>query len=314
MTTAFYTHSSCADHVTPPGHPERVDRIKAIWAALADARFDGLDRRDAPLVDRADVLRAHPEDYIAMIEGVDVRGGFASLDADTHMMAGSLEAARRAAGACTAAVDAVMQGDVANAFCGVRPPGHHAEAVTPMGFCLFSSAAIAVKRALDYHGLRRVALVDFDVHHGNGSQDILWAEERALFVSSHQSPLYPGSGAASETGVAGNVVNLPLPAHTGSQVFRNVWEREGLVSLDRFEPELVIISAGFDAHRADPLAQMNLGAEDFAWITEQLCDLADKFAQGRVVSTLEGGYDLEGLAECTAAHVEVLMKRGAARD
>jgi acetoin utilization deacetylase AcuC-like enzyme len=203
-----------------------------------------------------------------------------------------------------------MAGEVQNAFAAVRPPGHHAEKATPMGFCLFGNVAIAAKRALDHHKLTRVAVVDFDVHHGNGTQDLLWDEERCLFISTHQSPLFPGSGSAHETGAAGNIFNIPLPPGTGSVGFRRVIEREVLPALEQFKPELLIISAGFDAHRDDPLAQMELEVEDFAWVTGKLCDIADAYADGRVVSSLEGGYDLDALAASTAAHVRVLMERG----
>ena len=311
MATALYWHDDCLNHVTPRGHPERVARLEAIREALSDPAFGALDRRDAPIVERAELLRVHPEHHVAAIEAAAPKEGGVALDADTHMSPGSLVAAQRAAGACVAAVDAVMAGEVANAFAAVRPPGHHAEKATPMGFCLFGSIAVAAKRALDHHGLARVAIMDFDVHHGNGTQDLMWDEARCLFASTHQMPLYPGSGAPSETGAHGNVLNAPLAPHTGGAEFRKLMEREVLPALDQFAPEMVLISAGFDAHKDDPLANLNWEAADFAWATEQLCDLADKHASGRMVSTLEGGYELGGLAESTAAHVNVLMERGA---
>ncbi|MBT0957611.1 histone deacetylase family protein [Alphaproteobacteria bacterium KMM 3653] len=311
MTTALFHHPDCALHETPAGHPERVERIEAVMTVLDTAAFAALERRAAPLAARAALRLAHPESHIEAIEKASPESGWVSLDGDTHMMPATLTAALRGAGACVAAVDAVLDGAVQNAFCAIRPPGHHAERETPMGFCLFSNAAIAVKHALEVRGLSRVALLDFDVHHGNGSQDVLWSEERALFISSHQSPLYPGTGAAHETGAANNIVNLPLPGGAGSAPFRAIWEREGFPMLERFKPELVVISAGFDAHKDDPLAQMNLSAEDFAWITHAICDIADTHAGGRVVSTLEGGYDLEGLAQSCAAHVTAFMERGA---
>ena len=283
----------------------------AIDAALAEPAFAALDRREAPLCDRADLLRAHPEDYIKAIELASPSEGRAVLDADTHMSPGSLEAAKRAVGGCAAAVDAVMAGEVANGFVAMRPPGHHAERSTPMGFCLFGTVAIAAKRLADHHGLSRVAVMDFDVHHGNGTQDILWSETRTLFASTHQMPLYPGSGHPTETGAANNVLNVPLPPGAGGVEFRRKMEREILPALDTFKPEFVLISAGFDAHRNDPLANLEFEAEDFAWATERLCDLAEAHCGGRVVSSLEGGYDLQGLAESTAAHVKVLMERGA---
>jgi acetoin utilization deacetylase AcuC-like enzyme len=310
MATALFTHPDCERHVTPEGHPERVARLQAIAAALSAPEFDALDRREAPLAGRADLLRVHPEDYIARIEAAIPVSGFRSLDADTHVSPGSLQAALRAVGGCTAAVDAVIAGEVANAFVAGRPPGHHAETALPMGFCLFGNAAIAAKRALDHHGLSRVAVVDFDVHHGNGTQDLLWSEKRSLFVSSHQMPLWPGTGDVHETGAYDNVINVPLAPMTGGVEMRRAYEREVLPALHDFAPELVIVSAGFDAHAADPLANLEWTEADFAWLTERLCDLADAHAGGRVVSTLEGGYDLKALAASTAAHVQVLMERG----
>lgn len=310
MTTALYTHADSHSHVTPPGHPERVERMEAVEAALADARFAAFDRRDAPLADRSEMLRCHPERYVSRIEAAIPKDGSRALDADTHVSSGSWGAALRAVGAAAAAVDAVLDDEVANAFCATRPPGHHAEKETSMGFCLFGNAAIAAKRALDQHGLSRVAVVDFDVHHGNGTQDLLWDEERSLFVGSHQMPLWPGTGGRDETGAHRNVMNLPLDPGTNGTGYRRTWETHGLPALDAFAPELIIISAGFDAHRDDPLAQLELVEADFAWITEALCDLADAHAGGRVVSTLEGGYDLTALAASTAAHVDVLMRRG----
>ncbi|SNT00479.1 histone deacetylase family protein [Tropicimonas sediminicola] len=310
MTTALFTHPDCLGHVTPEGHPERVSRLESVLAALAGPEFDALDRREAPLAERSEILRAHPEAQVAFIEASIPAEGWVSLDADTHVMAGSMTAALRAAGANVAAVDAVLAGEVTNAFCAIRPPGHHAERTMAMGFCLFDSIAIAAKRALDHHGLTRVAIVDFDVHHGNGTQDILWNEPRVLFASTHQMPLYPGSGSAHETGAHGNIINVPLPPGAGGAAFRRAMEGQILPALEDFAPELVLVSAGFDAHVADPLAQLNFTAEDFAWATEQICALARRHCGGRVVSTLEGGYDLEALAACTAAHVKVLMEQG----
>lgn len=310
MTTALYMHEDCNAHVTPPGHPERVERLEAVAAALSQERFDDLHRREAPLATRAEMLRCHPESYVAKIEAAIPAEGSRALDADTHVSPGSWKAALRAVGAAGAAVDAVISGDVSNAFCATRPPGHHAETEKPMGFCLFGNAAITAKRALDHHGLTRVAVVDFDVHHGNGTQNLLWSEARTLFVGSHQMPLWPGSGDSAETGAHGNVMNLPLRPGTAGTGFRKIWETHGLPALDAFAPELVVVSAGFDAHEDDPLAQLALREADFAWITEALCDLADTHAGGRIVSILEGGYDLKALAASTAAHVEVLMRRG----
>jgi len=303
MATALITHDDCLGHLTPGGHPERVARLEAVLAAL-----EGKDliRVEAPLAEDADLLRVHPRRHIERIATAET----GALDADTYMSEGSHRAARRAAGANVAAVDMVMAGDVANAFAAVRPPGHHAERETPMGFCLFGNVAIAAKRLLDHHGLARVAVVDFDVHHGNGTQDLLWDEARVLFASTHEMPLYPGSGAITERGAHGNILNAPLEAGTDGPAFRRVMEREVLPALDAFAPQFMLISAGFDAHMADPLAGLELTEADFAWVTHGLCDLADAHCGGRVVSTLEGGYDLDALAASAAAHVDVLMERG----
>ncbi|MEL6641080.1 MAG: histone deacetylase family protein [Pseudomonadota bacterium] len=305
MTTVVISHDECLDHVTPPGHPEQVARLDAVRQALA-----ALDVRHvmAPLAAEDDLLRAHPKSHIAAVRDAAPETGWRSLDTDTHMSAGTLAAAYRAAGAAVRAVDLVMSGEAKNAFCATRPPGHHAERETAMGFCFFGNVAIAAKHALDHHGLKRVAILDFDVHHGNGTQDLVEEDARILFCSSHQSPLYPGTGAAHETGV-GNVLNVPLPDGTGSDGFRAAWERQVLPRVDAFAPELIFVSAGFDAHRADPLAGMRLETADFTWVTSAICDLADRHCQGRVVSALEGGYDLAALGDSAAAHVAVLEER-----
>jgi len=310
MATAYFTHEACLRHVTPPGHPERVARLEAVAEAMAAPAFAALDRRPAPLAERGELLRCHPESYVAEIEAAIPAQGSRALDADTHVVKGSWDAALRAVGAAGAAVDAVLAGEAANAFCATRPPGHHAEAQTAMGFCLFGTIAIAARRALDLHGLARVAVLDFDVHHGNGTQDLLWDEARALFVSSHQMPLWPGTGDVHETGAQDTIINVPLPPGTGGAGFRRAWESRVLPAVAEFAPELVLVSAGFDAHADDPLAQLALREDDFAWVTERICDIADASAGGRVVTTLEGGYDLRALAASTAAHVEVLMRRG----
>jgi acetoin utilization deacetylase AcuC-like enzyme len=312
MTTALFHHPDAASHVTPPGHPEQVARYHAIMAALDSPRFATLDRRQAPMVADAALLRCHPQRYLDRVAAAAPAKGWAALDADTHVMAASATAARRAAGAAVAAVDAVLAGEVGHAFCALRPPGHHAERETAMGFCLFGTVAVAAKHALDTHGLARVAVMDFDVHHGNGTQDLLWDEPRATFVSTHQAPLYPGTGAAGERGAHGQILNLPLPAGTDGPAYRAAFEAHVLPALRAARPELLLISAGFDAHRADPLAQMALATEDFAWITARLCDLADDMCGGRVVSVLEGGYDLDALADSVAAHLGVLMDRSGA--
>jgi acetoin utilization deacetylase AcuC-like enzyme len=311
MTTALYMHDDCLGHVTPPGHPERVARLEAISGALAAAEFAGLDRREAPEGTRADILLCHPERYIERVAAAIPGDGWVSLDADTHVSPGSMRAALRAVGGCVAAVNAVLSGEVANAFVACRPPGHHAERETAMGFCLFGNAAIAARHAMERHGLRRVAIVDFDVHHGNGTQDLLWDEARALFVSSHQMPLYPGSGHPHETGAHDNIINVPLAPMTDGAAMRRAYEAEVIPALFDFRPELLLISAGFDAHAADPLANLEWTAEDFGWLTARLCDVAEDACEGRVVSTLEGGYDLDALGLSAAAHVRVLMERGA---
>lgn len=306
MTTALISHDDCRDHVTPPGHPEQVARLDAVLGALKEL---DLLRVKAPLAAEDDLLRAHPKAHVAAIRAAAPTDGWRSLDADTHMSPGTLTAAYRAAGGVVRAVDMVMGGDANNAFAAVRPPGHHAERQTAMGFCFFGNVVIGAKHALDHHGLDRVAIVDFDVHHGNGTQDLVEDDPRILFCSTHQSPLYPGTGAAHEVGVD-NVLNVPLPGGTGSKGFRDAMERLVLPRVDAFAPQLLIISAGFDAHAADPLAGMELQTEDFAWVTGRLCDLAAKHCDGRVVSSLEGGYDLAALGASAAAHVRILEERG----
>ena len=307
MATALITHKAGYDHVTPQGHPEQVARLDAVLGAL-----DGMDLVPvtAPLAAEDDLLLAHPKAHIDSIRDAAPSEGWRSLDADTHMSVGTLEAAYRAAGGAVKAVDLVMAGDMKNAFSAMRPPGHHAEKETAMGFCFFGSVAVAAKHAIEFHGLKRVAILDFDVHHGNGTQDLVEEDARILFCSSHQMPLYPGTGAAHETGV-GNVVNVPLPDGCGSAKFRAAWEGHVFPRVDAFKPELLLISAGFDAHADDPLAGMELHEDDFAWVTSRICDLADEHCQGRVVSALEGGYDLEALGRSARVHVEILKERGA---
>lgn len=304
MTTALITHPACYDHVTPPGHPEQVARLDAVLGALQDV---DLLRLTAPLGVEDDILRAHPQAHINALRQAAPLDGWRSLDADTHMSPGTIEAAFRGVGGIVRAVDAVMGGDAGNAFVAMRPPGHHAERETPMGFCFFGNVAIAAKYLLDHHGLKRVAIVDFDVHHGNGTQDLVEEDDRILFCSTHQMPLYPGTGAAHETGV-GNVLNVPLSEGAGSKAFRDVMERIVLPRVDAFSPEFLLISAGFDAHRDDPLAGLNLVEDDFAWVTRELCNLAATHCQGRVVSALEGGYDLPALGASARAHVDVLKE------
>jgi acetoin utilization deacetylase AcuC-like enzyme len=299
----LFTHEAFRGHVTPPGHPERVERLGAVERGLAEI---AAERRECPVGDEAEVLRCHPVGYLARVKAAVPREGWTQLDGDTFLSPGSFDAAMRAVGGICAAVDAVVSGEAKTVFVAGRPPGHHAERETAMGFCLFGTVAIGVKRALDHHGLKRVALVDFDVHHGNGTQDLLWDEGRCLFVSSHQMPLYPGSGRPEERGAHGQIVNVPLRGGSGGRAMREVYEGVVFPALRAWEPELLLISAGFDAHADDPLAGLEWQAEDYRWLTERLCD----FAGGRVVSSLEGGYDLDALAASVAAHVGVLEERG----
>jgi acetoin utilization deacetylase AcuC-like enzyme len=303
MTCLVYSHRDCARHVTPPGHPERVVRLEAVERGLAGL---AVDRRDCPMGDEAEVLRCHPAEYLARVKAAMPSEGWAQLDGDTFLSPGSFDAAMRAVGGMCAAVDAVISGEVTTAFLAARPPGHHAEREVAMGFCLFGTVAIGAKRALDHHGLKRVAIVDFDVHHGNGTQDLLWDEGRCLFVSSHQMPLYPGSGHPDERGAHGQILNVPLRGGSGGRAMREVYEGVVFPALEEWKPELLLISAGFDAHSDDPLAGLEWQAEDYRWLTDRLCD----FAGGRVVSSLEGGYDLDALAASVAAHVGVLEERG----
>lgn len=309
MTTALITHPDCLGHVTPEGHPEQVARLERILEAL-----EGKDviLVKAPLVAEDDLLRVHPKSHVEAIRAASPASGKVQLDADTWMSPGTLAAAHRAAGGAVRAVDLVLSGEADNVFVATRPPGHHAERETTMGFCLFGNVAVAAKYALDHHGLKRVAVVDFDVHHGNGTQDLLEDEPRAFFASSHQYPLWPGTGAAHETGPHDTILNVPLPPRSGGAVFRREYEEKVFPRVRAFKPDLILVSAGFDAHRDDPLADLMLETEDFAWVTERLCDLADELCGGKLVSCLEGGYNLYALAESVAAHIDVLIARGAA--
>lgn len=306
MTTLLVTHSDCIAHDPGLGHPEAPARLQAILKALEEPQFRGLKRQEAPLGDKADIARVHGERFLDAVLARVPDHGFTALDPDTILSSGSGQAALRAVGAVTSAVDAVMAEDGRNAFCAVRPPGHHAEPDCAMGFCLFNSIAIAARHAQGMHGVGRVAIVDFDVHHGNGTQAVAETDPTLFFASSHQYPFYPGTGAASETG-QGNVVNAPLSVGTGSAGFRRAFETRILPALDSFAPELVLISAGFDAHRADPLGGLELEEADYGWVTTRLLEAAHRHAKGRLVSVLEGGYDLKALAGSAAAHVEALM-------
>lgn len=310
MTTAFLTHSDCLQHHNPQGHPESVARLQAILERLDTPEFDALMRLDAPLGTDEQVLLAHPAAHLAAMKAAVPDDGFHFIDGDTSLSTGTLRAALRGVGANVQAVDLVMSGAAINAFCATRPPGHHAEKQMAMGFCYFGNVVIGARHALDHHGLSRVAIVDFDVHHGNGTQDLVWDDARILFASTHQMPLYPGSGAIYEVGAHNNVVNAPLEPHADGRMLRRVFEQEIMPALDRYQPEMIFISAGFDAHARDPLANLNFTEDDFAWATRSLCDFAQTNCQGRVVSTLEGGYDLQALAASVAAHVSVLMEQG----
>jgi len=307
MTTLLLTHPASLDHLTPPGHPERPDRIRAIAEVLAEDRFDKLVRGEAPEGNLNLVTLCHDQHYVSELRRVAPMSGLIYLDGDTSMSPGTWEAVMRAVGGAVAAADAVMSGAHNNAFLAVRPPGHHAETDKPMGFCFFDHAAIAARHAQRKYGIGRAAVVDFDVHHGNGTQDIFWADKSVMYCSTHQMPLFPGTGASGERGEHDNIVNAPLASEDGSAKFRAAFENVILPQLTRFSPELIVISAGFDAHYRDPLASLNLRAEDFGWVTRKLMDVADASAGGRIVSVLEGGYDLQGLKESVAAHVSALM-------
>jgi acetoin utilization deacetylase AcuC-like enzyme len=307
LTTLLITHPASLAHATPVGHPERADRLRAVERALEDERFAALIRVEAPLGTLDQVTLCHPASHVQAILDAAPKEGLAHLDADTTMSPGTVEAALRGVGGATLAVDEVMTGKARNAFSAMRPPGHHAERERVMGFCFFNSAAIAARHAQKAHGAERVAIVDWDVHHGNGTQDIVWDDASILYASVHEMPLYPGTGAPAERGAHDTIVNVALAPGDGSDSFRDAFEIGILPRVAAFRPDLVIVSAGFDAHWRDPLANINLREADFAWATQKLLDLADKHAGGRLVSVLEGGYDLEGLAKSTAAHVGALM-------
>jgi acetoin utilization deacetylase AcuC-like enzyme len=306
MTTLLYTHPACLEHDPGRHHPESAARLRAVFDTLADPEFARLERREAPEATLEDLLRVHPRAHVERLLRAVPRSGHVGIDADTILSPASGAAALRAAGAVIAATDAVAAREADNAFCAVRPPGHHAEPERAMGFCLFNNIAIGALRARAVHNLNRIAVVDFDVHHGNGTQAAFEADSGLFYASTHQSPLYPGTGSASETGV-GNIVNAPLRPMAGSSQFRAAISERVLPALDAFRPEFVLVSAGFDAHRSDPLAQLQLDGEDYAWVTERLVEIADRHAGGRLVSTLEGGYDLPALGASVAAHIRVLM-------
>ncbi len=307
MSTLFYSHPSCIDHDPGDYHPECPDRLRSVLAGLSEDEFDRLDRREAPEIDLSQVELVHSSEYVEQIMDNVPSQGLVSLDPDTSLSPASGEATRRAAGSAVTAIDEIMDGKANNAFCAIRPPGHHAESGRAMGFCLFNSAAIAAFHARVAHKLERVAVIDFDVHHGNGTQHSLENNEGMFYGSSHQWPAYPGTGAQSETGCADNVCNVPLAVGSGSREFRKAYKDRILPSLRAFNPELVIVSAGFDAHASDPLAQLNVQTDDYGWLTRQLMDVADEHCDGRLISLLEGGYDLGALRDSTQTHVRTLM-------
>ena len=305
MTTALYTHSSSFDHDTSPGHPESIARIEAVVDALSGSSWNALCRLEAPRATETQLQQVHDESYINLVQNNIPEEGYARLDADTILSPGSEEAAFRAAGAIIAAVDQIVSGKIDNAFCAVRPPGHHAEPRRGMGFCLFNNVAIGAMHARVVHGLTKIAIVDFDVHHGNGTQTMFCNDPNTLFASTHQFPHYPGTGASNETGL-GNIFNAPMAPNEGGTEFRAAMENIIFPALRDFKPDMVFISAGFDAHARDPLASIRLEEADFEWATHKLIQISDEFSDGRLVSTLEGGYDLVALANSVQAHVGAL--------
>ncbi|WP_454700358.1 histone deacetylase family protein [Agrobacterium burrii] len=310
MATRLYEHPIFLEHITPEGHPERPDRLRSLNIALEHPNFERLERKEAPQANEDAVLLAHPEEHLlAVMRQIPQEDGEINrIEADTYVSPKSLQAALTGIGAAMAAVDDVFIGAADNVFVAARPPGHHAETAKAMGFCLFNNVAIAARHAQKKHGAERIAIIDWDVHHGNGTQDIFWNDTSVLFCSTHQMPLYPWSGDKNETGVKNNIVNAPLSPNTGSDHFREAFKSRVLPAIADFSPDLILISAGFDAHHRDPLAQINLVGEDFDWATGRLLEMADKYASNRVVSLLEGGYDLEGLAESAAMHILRMMK------
>lgn len=310
MATRLYEHEIFLEHITPPGHPERADRLRSLNIALEHGNFAGLERKQAPQANEDAVTLAHPEEHLfaVMRQMPEEEDEINQMEADTYASPKSFQAALTAIGGAMAGVDDVFSGAADNVFLAARPPGHHAEKNKAMGFCFFNTVAIAARHALKAHGAERVAIVDWDVHHGNGTQDIFWDDPNVLFCSTHQMPLYPGSGAKSEEGRFGTIVNAPLSANDGSEHFRDAFKSRVLKAVDNFSPDLILVSAGFDAHHRDPLAQINLTGDDFDWATGRLMELAGKHAQNRLVSVLEGGYDLEGLAESAGMHILRLMR------
>ena len=309
MSTLILSHKDCLSHIEPTGHPEQVMRLLEVINRLKSEDFKNLIWKEAPIATNEQILLGHSKKYVEFIENIQTSKHINHLDADTYFGIGSLNAAKRGVGANISAVNAVMSGEFNNAFSAVRPPGHHAETEKAMGFCIFGNVAIAAKYAIENHKLKRVAVVDFDVHHGNGTQEILWDNPNVLFVSTHQMPLWPGSGTHEEIGKHQNILNIPIQANTDGPTFKQKFDEIILPRLDSYEPEILIISAGFDAHYKDPLANIELMTEDYEWITHRLCDIADEHADGRIISSLEGGYNLAALADSVAVHVKVLMER-----
>ena len=308
VTTLLLRHSSSLDHDTGPSHPERPDRIRAIEAELAAPRFDALSREDCPWGENKAIVRVHPSAYVTEVEEAVPKEGIVALDhGDTVLSPGTWSTLMHAVGGATRAVDAVMVRQHANAFVAMRPPGHHAEIATPMGFCMFNTAAIAARHAQKMHGAGRVAVVDFDVHHGNGTQAIFWSDRSVMYASTHQMPLFPGTGALGERGAHGQVVNMPLSAGDDGTRFRAAITERLLPRLEDFAPDVLILSAGFDAHWRDPLGSVRLTEDDYVWVTEALMAGARRHCAGRIGSLLEGGYDLQGLSKSVAAHVGALM-------
>ena len=308
MTTLLYTHPACIEHDPGNHHPECPDRLRSVMKGLSIDEFDSLQITEAPIINISKIEQNHSASYVAEILGNVPVEGRVQLDPDTFMSSFSGEATRRSAGAVCDAIDTILSGKADNAFCAVRPPGHHAESNQAMGFCLFNSIAIGAKYARKNHGLERVAVVDFDVHHGNGTQHSLEQEMGMFYASSHQFPAYPGTGTVEECGQYNNICNFPMSPGEGSKAFRNGYQRDILPALRAFKPELLLISAGFDAHEGDPLAQINLKAVDYEWVTGELLTVASDYCGGNVVSLLEGGYNLDALKESSQAHVRAMMQ------
>lgn len=308
MTTLLVTHPSGFNHLTPLGHPERADRLRVLDRIFEQEKFSLLARDSAPRGEREDIIRVHPADFFDAMGGACPKEGLVRIDSDTVMSPGSWEAALRGVGGACFAVDEVMEGKVSNAFVAMRPPGHHCEARKPMGFCLLNQVAVAARHAQAKFNAERVAIVDFDVHHGNGTQQIFWDDDSVMYCSTHEMPLFPGTGEVGETGTADTIVNAPLRAGDDGTQFKDAMETRILPRLEAFRPDLILISAGFDGHVRDPMASLRLVETDFTWVTRRLMDVADRVCGGRVVSLLEGGYDLEGLAASASAHVSALMR------